>query len=132
MTDMDLRSAPRLTSRTTRLFRRGERAEVVAYVPNSQYRLVSIHGTAIGYAREVYLAARKEDVPPPRYKSAGAVAAKPSRKTASPERAARPRWVALNSECKLVKRTIHLPNGTTETETLKFCKEPPSSWKQVA
>lgn len=132
MTDMDLRAAPRLTSKTTRVFRRWERAEVVAYVPNSQYRLVSINGTAVGYAREVYLALRKEDVPPPRYASAYGDGRKPVKSKVSPKRAARPRRVALKGECKLVKRTIQLPNGTAETETVKFCKEPPSIWKQVA
>jgi hypothetical protein len=87
---------------------------------------VNIDGTAIGYAREVYLAPRKEDVPPPRYASAHAAADKPRKSMASL------RQVVLKGECKLVKRTIQLPNGTAETETVKFCKEPPSIWKQVA
>jgi surface antigen len=132
MTDMDLRSAPRLTSKTTRLLQRGERAEVVAFVPNSQYRLVSINGTAIGYAREVYLAQRKEDVPPPRHASVNAVGRRPVKSNVSPAHAARARRVALKGECKLVKGTIQLPNGTAETETVKFCKEPPSVWKEVS
>jgi surface antigen len=129
MTDMDLRSAPRLTSKTTRVYRRGERAEVVAIVPNSQYRLVSINGTALGYAREVYLAARKEDVPLPRYASGYAFL--PSKSKPSPAHAAHPRRIVLKSECKLVKRTIQFPDRTAESETVKFCKEPPSSWRQV-
>jgi surface antigen len=125
MTDMDLRSAPRLTSKTTRVYRRWEQAEVVAIVPNSQYRLVSIDGTAVGYAREVYLAARREDVPPPRY------ASRPMNSKTSSAHAAQPRRLVLKSECKVVKRTIQFPDRTTESETVKFCKEPPSSWRQV-
>lgn len=125
MTDMDLRAAPRLTSKTTLVYRRGERAEVVAIVPNSSYRLVSIDGTAVGYAREVYLAARKDDVPPSRYASAAA------KSKSSAMHAAQPRRIVLRSECKLVKRTIQFPGRTTESETVKFCKEPPSSWRQV-
>jgi surface antigen len=178
MTDMDLRSAPRLTSKTTRVYRRWEQAEVVAIVPNSQYRLVSIDGTAVGYAREVYLAARREDVPPPRYasrpmnsKTSSAHAAQPRRlERFQPDCARRARgdlpveqgastrhggpWqgdatqchgqsvrdrphrqaesaLVLKSECKVVKRTIQFPDRTTESETVKFCKEPPSSWRQV-
>jgi hypothetical protein len=125
-TDMDLRAAPRLTSKTTRLFRRGEKAEVVAFVPNSQYRLVSINGTAIGYAREVYLVPRKEDVPPPRHKPVWS-ADKPVKNTVHRS----PRRVAVRGECKVVKRTIYLRNGTVDSENVKYCKQPPSTWKKM-
>jgi uncharacterized protein YcfJ len=130
MTDMDLRAAPRLTSKTTYVFRRGERAEVVAYVPDSQYRLVSINGTAIGYAREVYLAARRDDLPASRHGSASN--GKPVKHTSLSQHAAKARRVAVKGECRLVKRSIELPNGTSETETARYCKEPPAAWKQAA
>jgi hypothetical protein len=131
-TDMDLRAAPRLASKTTYVFRRGERAEVVAFLPDSQYRLISINGTAVGYARDVYLAERKDDVAQVRGAPVKAAPGKTTRNTGSSKGAGRPKQIALRGECKILTRAIYWPNGAAETESVKFCKEPPSTWKQVA
>lgn len=127
MTDMDLRAAPALTSKTTRLFRHGEMATVVAYVPHSQYRLVSIDGVAIGYARQVYLAPSRQEVPPARYRSADKASGYAPKKRG----AMRPKRLTVMAECKLVRRVIRLPGGAADTENATFCKEPPSAWKQM-
>lgn len=161
--DIDLLSSPNPNSDATVLFQRGESAEVVAYLPDSEYRLISRNGLAIGYAKEQDLAGLKKDVlqsdatavkistkktaikptvkpapaTPQIMKAASATpapAAKaPQLSTATAKTAAiEPKMVALSTECKVVTRTIQLPNGVADTEKVKFCKEPPTAWKQVA